>query len=115
MSNSVQPFGLEPTRLFCAWDFPDKKTGVSCHFLLQAEARAITPGNVTETFYFKTDGTKEYNFGIYVGREEYPVSAVVYIKNVTVTRVYESVAQDNSAAFGLYELDSKQPLLTSFT
>ncbi len=70
------------------------------------EARAITPGNVTETFYFKTDGTKEYNFGIYVGREEYPVSAVVYIKNVTVTRVYESVAQDNSAAFGLYELDS---------
>ena len=22
-------------RLLCPWDFPDKNTGVSCHFLLQ--------------------------------------------------------------------------------
>ena len=25
----------EPTRLFSAWDFPGKNTGVGCHFLLQ--------------------------------------------------------------------------------
>ena len=25
----------QPTRLLCPWDFPDKNTGVSCHFLLQ--------------------------------------------------------------------------------
>ena len=25
----------DPTRLFCPWDFPGKKTGVACHFLLQ--------------------------------------------------------------------------------
>ena len=25
-----------PTRLLCPWDFPGKKTGVGCRFLLQA-------------------------------------------------------------------------------
>ena len=27
--------GLQPTRLFCPWDFPGKDTGMVCHFLLQ--------------------------------------------------------------------------------
>ena len=31
MSDSLQPHGLQPTRLLC----PGKKTGVGCHFLLQ--------------------------------------------------------------------------------
>ena len=35
MSNSLQPYGLQPARLFCLWDFPGKNTGVGCHFLLQ--------------------------------------------------------------------------------
>ena len=34
MSNSVWPHGLQPTRLFCPWDFPGKSTGVGCHCLL---------------------------------------------------------------------------------
>ena len=25
------PHGLQPTRLLCPWDFPDKSTGVGCH------------------------------------------------------------------------------------
>ena len=25
---------LQPTRLLCTWDFPDKNAGVGCHFLL---------------------------------------------------------------------------------
>ena len=25
---------LQPARLLCPWDFPDKNTGVGCHFLL---------------------------------------------------------------------------------
>ena len=33
--NSLQPHGLQPTRLLCPWDFPGKDTGVGCHFLLQ--------------------------------------------------------------------------------
>ena len=35
MSDSLQPHGLQPTRLLCPWDFPGKNTGVGCHFLLQ--------------------------------------------------------------------------------
>ena len=35
VSDSMQPFGLQLTRLLCLWDFPGKNTGVDCHFLLQ--------------------------------------------------------------------------------
>ena len=35
MSDSSQPHGLSPTRLFCPWDFPGRNTGVSSRFLLQ--------------------------------------------------------------------------------
>ena len=31
----LQPRGRQPTRLHCPQDFPGKKTGVDCHFLLQ--------------------------------------------------------------------------------
>ena len=32
MSNSVWPYGQQPTRLLCPWDSLGKKTGVGCHF-----------------------------------------------------------------------------------
>ena len=35
MSNSLQPHGLQPTRLLHPWDFPGKSTGVGCHCLLR--------------------------------------------------------------------------------
>ena len=35
MSNSLGPHGLEPTRLFCPWNFPGKNTGVDGHSHLQ--------------------------------------------------------------------------------
>ena len=35
LSNFLQPHELYPPRLFCPWDFPDKNTGMGCHFLLQ--------------------------------------------------------------------------------
>ena len=34
MSDSLQPHGLQPTRLLCPWNFPGKNTGVGCHLLL---------------------------------------------------------------------------------
>ena len=34
VSNSLQPFGLQPARLLCPWDFSGKNTGVGFHFLL---------------------------------------------------------------------------------
>ena len=35
VSNSLQPYGLYPARLFHPWEFPGKNTGVGWHFLLQ--------------------------------------------------------------------------------
>ena len=35
VSDSVWPYGLQPTRLPCPWDSPSKNTGVGCHALLQ--------------------------------------------------------------------------------
>ena len=35
VSNSVQPYGLQPVRLLCPWDSPGQNTGVGCHALLQ--------------------------------------------------------------------------------
>ena len=32
---TLQPHGLEPTRLLCPWDSPGKNTGVGFHALLQ--------------------------------------------------------------------------------
>ena len=34
VSDSQRPHELQPTRLLCPWDFPGKRTGVSCHCLL---------------------------------------------------------------------------------
>ena len=33
MSDSLQPHGLQPTRLLCPCNSPGKNTGVACHFL----------------------------------------------------------------------------------
>ena len=35
LSDSLQPHGLQPTRVLCPWDFPGKSTGVGCHCLLR--------------------------------------------------------------------------------
>ena len=36
MSDSfATPLTLLPAMLLCPWDFPDKDTGVDCHFLLE--------------------------------------------------------------------------------
>ena len=35
MSDTLQPNGLQPSRLLCVWDSPGKNTGVGCHALLQ--------------------------------------------------------------------------------
>ena len=35
VSDSLQPYGLQPARLLCPWDSPGKNTGAGCHALLQ--------------------------------------------------------------------------------
>ena len=41
VSDSLQPHGLQPTRLLCPWDFPGKSTGVGCHCLLHQYALTL--------------------------------------------------------------------------
>ena len=35
MSDSLQSYGLQPTRLLCPWNSPGRNTGVGCCALLQ--------------------------------------------------------------------------------
>ena len=61
---TLRPHGLQPTRLFCPWDFPGKDTGVGCHFLLQGiflpqglnpgllHCRRILGGSVSKDFAY---------------------------------------------------------------
>ena len=39
MFNSLQPHGLQPARLLCPWDFPDKDTGEGCHVSSRGSSR----------------------------------------------------------------------------
>ena len=50
MADSLQPHGLQPTRLLCPWNFPGKNSGVHSHF----------------TSFYMTD---IYQFGICVMNE----------------------------------------------
>ena len=36
---TLRPHGLQPSRFLCPRYFPDKNTGVGCHFLLQGSSR----------------------------------------------------------------------------
>ena len=47
MSDSLLAYGLKPTRFFCPWDSPGKKTGVGNHYLLQGNLPlpGIKPGS----------------------------------------------------------------------
>ena len=45
VSDSLQCYGLQPSRFLCPWDFPGKNTEVGCHFLLQGifPTRGLNP------------------------------------------------------------------------
>ena len=51
VSNSLQPHGLQPTRLLCPWDFPGKSTGVGCHCLTQDQIAAIYHCSIFQTLF----------------------------------------------------------------
>ena len=38
MSDSLQPDGLQSTRILCPWDSPGNNTGVGCHALLHGSS-----------------------------------------------------------------------------
>ena len=46
MSDSLQPYGLQPTRLLCPWDSPGKNSGVGYHVLGDLPNPGIEPTSV---------------------------------------------------------------------
>ena len=46
VSDSLQSYGLQPTRILHPWDFPGKSPGVGCHFILQGilPIQGLNPG-----------------------------------------------------------------------
>ena len=56
VSDSLTPYGLEPTRLFCPWNFPSKNTGVDFHALLQG---IFQPGIEPTTPALQVDSATE--------------------------------------------------------
>ena len=52
MSNALRSHGLQPTILFCPWDFPGKNTGVGCCGLLQGlEPMSLVPSALAGGFF----------------------------------------------------------------
>ena len=47
MSNSLQPYGLQPIRLLCPWDFQGKNTGVGCQGDLPSPGGSSQPRDQT--------------------------------------------------------------------
>ena len=59
MSNFVQPYEQQPTRLLCPRDSPGKNTGVGCHFLLhghplKADCQSGSKSRPNCTLYTRT-------------------------------------------------------------
>ena len=50
VSDSLQPYGLQPTRLLRPWDFPGKSTGVGCHCLLLGTIKIISTQSIKYHF-----------------------------------------------------------------
>ena len=68
MSDSLQLHGLQPTRVLCPWDSPDKNTGVGCHARLQGnlpdpgiEPESLMPPALAGRFF-----TTEAHIYIYI-------------------------------------------------
>ena len=62
VSDSLQPHGLQPTRLLCPWNFPGKNTAVDCHFFLQEffpTQRSIPSPALTGRFFATEPPGKE--------------------------------------------------------
>ena len=66
VSDSLQPHGLQPTRLLCPWNSPSKDTGVGCHSLFQGmfPAQGWNPGLLycrQILYHLSHQGSPHYN------------------------------------------------------
>ena len=63
----LQPYGLQPARLLCLWNFPGKNTGGGCHFLLHGvfPTQGLNPCLLCLSF-FSTGATWEAPYSIVI-------------------------------------------------
>ena len=52
VSNFLQPHELQPSRLLCSWDYPDKNIGAGCHFFQSI----FLPWGSNPCFYISRNG-----------------------------------------------------------
>ena len=85
MPNSLGPHGLQPIRLLCPWDFPDKDTGVGRHFLFQGISRPRDWTQVSCTAgRFFTDWATREAYLICFSSNEFRRYQLMFISNVTL-------------------------------
>ena len=70
LSNSLQPRGLQPTRLLCPWDSLGKNIGVGCHALLQG--------------IFPTQGSNSHLLRLHQAGRFFTTSAIWSIHEMTI-------------------------------
>ena len=61
-SDSLQPHGLQHTRLLCPWNFPGKNAGAGCHFLLQGIF--LTYGSKQRLLHWQVDSLPLCHIGL---------------------------------------------------
>ena len=80
MSNSLRPYGLEPTRLLCPSDSPGKNTGVGCHALLQGifPTQGSNPGNISQV---SCTGRQVLYHQCHLGSPIFLINILEYVRN----------------------------------
>ena len=75
ISNSFQPLGLQPNRLLCPWNSPDRSTGVGCHFLFQGSPQSRDRTHVS---YISCIAWQVLYHQHKLGSQLYPYSGMFY-------------------------------------
>ena len=95
MSDSLQPHGLQPTKLLRPWDFPGKSTGVGCLCLLQPQAWDVlissflpsTGGQHSEQRHFNSQAEGQDSLRLAVMYDYHNKSNRKQVKETVLTRV----------------------------
>ena len=109
VSNSLQPHGLYPTRLFCPWNFPGKDTGVGCRFLLQGIF--LTQGSSLYLLHWQADSLPLSHLGRPDSSVQEPTRSPwpLILQGSPSSQSYASLSTGGtSTSFSLF------PLLTAF-
>ena len=107
MSDSLRHHGLQPTRLLCPWDFPDKNAGVGCPFLLQGLFPRLKP-SLLPLLHWQADSLSLCHLGRYL-----ECAGILNLKLLQLA-VRETLLGGRFLVFSLLAASSKSFLLPIF-